>query len=81
MSPAGEPDPALGQAIRRLREKRSMSQESVAHAANMTTGALGKIERGLTNPTWATVRSICTALDVPMGELVRLAERLRREGV
>jgi transcriptional regulator with XRE-family HTH domain len=70
-----QPQPALGEAIRQLRQKRGMTQEDLAHEADITTGTLSLIERGLANPTWGTVRGIAAALGVSMGELGNLADR------
>jgi DNA-binding XRE family transcriptional regulator len=75
MAPSEQPQPALGQAIRQLREKRGATQEAVAHGAGITTATLGVIERGLSNPTWATVKSIGEALDVSIGDLAKLSEK------
>ena len=75
MAPSDQPQPALGKAIRELREKRGLTQEAVAHDARVTTATLGVIERGLSNPTWATLRRIASALDASMVEVARLAER------
>lgn len=66
------PQPALGGAIRRLRNKRGLSQEDLAHAAGVTTGTISAIERGNSNPTWGTVKDIATALEVSMPELAKL---------
>lgn len=71
-----EPQPALGQAIRRLREKRGATQEALAYEAGITTGTLSLIERGQSNPAWGTVKAITRALDTSMGELARLADTL-----
>lgn len=78
MAPSEQPQPALGKAIRQLREKRGMTQEAVAHSAGITTATLGVIERGLSNPTWATAKSIGAALDVSIGELAKLSQRFER---
>jgi transcriptional regulator with XRE-family HTH domain len=75
MAPSDQPQPALGKAIRELREKRGMTQEVVAHDAGITTATLGVIERGLSNPTWATLRGIAAALSTSMVEVARLAEK------
>ena len=75
MAPSEQPQPAIGRAIRQVREKRSLTQEAVAHDASITTATLGVIERGLSNPTWATVKSIAAALDVSIGELAKLSEK------
>jgi transcriptional regulator with XRE-family HTH domain len=76
MRRSDQPQPALGQAIRQLREKRGTTQEDLAHAADITTGTLSLIERGHANPTWGTVKRIAAALDSSMGELGSLADRL-----
>lgn len=76
MAPSEQPQPALGMAIRQLREKRDATQEAVAHSAGITTATLGVIERGLSNPTWATIKSIGAALGVTVSELAKAAEKL-----
>jgi transcriptional regulator with XRE-family HTH domain len=64
------PDPSLGAALRQLREARELSQEAVSHAANITLGAYGKIERNDVAPAWATVRAIANSgLGISMQEL------------
>ena len=75
MAPSEQPQPAIGRAIRQVRGKRGLTQEAVAHDAGITTATLGVIERGLSNPTWATVKSIGAALDVSIGELAKLSEK------
>ena len=75
MPAPAEPQPELGAVIRELREKRRVSQENLAHDAGVTTGTLSSIERGKSNPTWATVRAIADALEVSMGKLVSLVDR------
>jgi transcriptional regulator with XRE-family HTH domain len=76
MGPSENPQPALGEAIRQLRRKRDLSQENLAHGAGITTGTLSLIERGLSNPTWGTVKGIATALGVSMSEMGKLADKL-----
>lgn len=73
-----EPQPTLGKAIRLLREKRGVTQEALAYEAGITTGTLSLIERGQSNPAWGTVKAIAAALDVTMGELGKLADKLDR---
>jgi XRE family transcriptional regulator, fatty acid utilization regulator len=68
-----QPQSALGKAIRQLRNERGMTQEALAHAAGVTVGHLSMIERGHSNPTWATVKAIASALDASMIELTKLA--------
>lgn len=75
MRRSDQPQPALGKAIRQLREKRAATQEDLAHEADITTGTLSLIERGQANPTWDTVKKIATALGVSMGELGKLTDK------
>ena len=70
------PQPALGEAVRQLREKRGATQEAVARDAGITTATLSLIERGQANPTWDTLRKVAAALDSSMGKLGRLTDRL-----
>jgi DNA-binding XRE family transcriptional regulator len=72
------PQPALGEAVRQLRERRGMTQEAVARDAGITTATLSLIERGQANPTWDTLKKITAALGSSMGELGNLADKLDR---
>jgi transcriptional regulator with XRE-family HTH domain len=78
MGKPDEPQPALGVAIRQLREKRGLTQEALAHKAGVTTGTLSLVERGRSNPAWGTVRGIATALGVTVGELATLADSFEK---
>jgi transcriptional regulator with XRE-family HTH domain len=69
------PDPALGKVLRRLREERGESRESLAYRSGLTTGSLAEIELGRANPSWATVRAICAALEVSLVDLAAQVER------
>jgi transcriptional regulator with XRE-family HTH domain len=70
-----QPQPELGEAIRALRTKRGLSQESLAPKAGITPGTLSLIERGEANPTWGTVRGIAAALGLSVSALAKEAER------
>jgi transcriptional regulator with XRE-family HTH domain len=63
------PDPDLGNALRRLREDRKLTQESVSHGADITLGAYGRIERSEVAPAWPTVRAIASGLGISLSEL------------
>jgi len=73
MRRSDQPQSALGKAIRQLREERGMTQEALAHAAGVTVGHLSTIERGHSNPTWATVKSVAAALGASMVEISRIS--------
>ena len=48
--------------IRKHREALRLSQRSLARRAGTTQAAVSRIERGLTAPTWETVRALLLAL-------------------
>ena len=64
--------------LRRLRERRGLSKEALAHAAQLTVSGYNRIEGGTSSPGWSTVRKIADALDVPLAELGRLVEAEER---
>jgi transcriptional regulator with XRE-family HTH domain len=71
----GQPaDPALASVLRKLRDDRGESQEALAYRSGLSSGALGAIELGRTNPSWATVRALARALDVSIAKLARMVE-------
>jgi DNA-binding XRE family transcriptional regulator len=55
-----------------------MTQEALAQEAGITAGHMSMIERGHSNPTWATVKSIAAALSASMVDLTRLAVKLEK---
>jgi transcriptional regulator with XRE-family HTH domain len=71
--------PALGKAIRQLRQKRGATLETLASKTGITLNMLSLIERGEGNPTWATVRRIAAALGVSVAELAMAAAKLEEE--
>jgi transcriptional regulator with XRE-family HTH domain len=77
---AGVKDRALGAAVRELRNERGMTQESLAHTANLALGTVTGVERATSAPDWATVRAIAKALDVSMERLGAAIDRAERKG-
>jgi XRE family transcriptional regulator, regulator of sulfur utilization len=75
MRQSERPQPALGKAVRELRDKGGLTQEELAAAADVTGRTLSAIETGNANPTWATVRDIAAALGVSISELAKRAEK------
>lgn len=81
---------ALGRRIRRLRLERSLTLEEVATRSGCSVGSLSQIERGIGNPSFATLVKISHALDISVARLleaagrhdpvVRLEDRRRLEG-
>jgi transcriptional regulator with XRE-family HTH domain len=75
--PKLSPDPALGRAIRRLREERGLTQEALAASAGMTFGTVSRLESAKSAPAWATVTQLADALGVTMAELGQLVDAER----
>lgn len=76
MRHSDRPQPALGKAVRQLREKRGITQESLGANAGITERTVSLIEAGNSNPKWATVSDIAAALGVSMGQLAKLTDKL-----
>lgn len=74
MRRAANPQPRLGAAVHALRKERGITQEALAHDAQITVGHLSMIERGNANPSWGAVVAIAEALKVKMADLARRAE-------
>jgi transcriptional regulator with XRE-family HTH domain len=66
--------PALGAAVRRLRERNGVTIEALAYQAGITTSPLARIELVQATPGWDTVRNIAKALGVSLVELAKAVE-------
>lgn len=60
----------LGERIREQRLTFAISQDDVANLAGMNVSNYGKIERGLSNPTFHTVVRIAAVLGIDPGSLL-----------
>jgi transcriptional regulator with XRE-family HTH domain len=60
----------LGSKIRTRREELSFSQTRLARRAGVHPNVVGRLERGICNPTVLTLLAIAGALRVPLRELV-----------
>jgi transcriptional regulator with XRE-family HTH domain len=60
----------VGINVRRSRERAGLSQEALAHVADLDRTYVSGIERGHRNPTVAVLERLAIALDVRMADLV-----------
>ncbi len=60
----------FGESLKRWREKRSLTQEALAHIAGITTAYAGMVERGRKVPSLTVVLKLCRALECTPGELL-----------
>ena len=66
---------SFGRTVRTLRSAADLSQEALAHEADLARNYVGEIERGEKSPTLDVIEALAAALDVAPHELVRQAER------
>lgn len=67
-SPEGQ---QFGDALRRLRKDRGLSQEALAEHASLTADYVGFIERGENVPTLTVILKLADALAVPPSHMLR----------
>jgi transcriptional regulator with XRE-family HTH domain len=78
MPPPLPPDPALGSAIKELREARRLTQEELASQAGTTVGTVSRMEAAKSAPAWATVMQLIDAMGVSLPDLARTIEKAQR---
>ncbi|QIZ00795.2 helix-turn-helix domain-containing protein [Streptomyces sp. S1D4-11] len=82
---------AIGETVRSIRRERSLTLDQLAEASGLSAGVVSQLERGMGNPSFATLVQLAHGLDVPVGRLllhiddnespiVRKAERRRVDG-
>ncbi len=65
-----DPRAAFGQAIRRSRLKKGMSQEELAELAGIHRTYIGDVERGTRNISIVNMSRIAKALGKPLSQLI-----------
>ncbi len=89
-TPAGSPDDpahaqttenalelAIGRQVKRYRKQLGLTITDVCDRTGLSAGMMSKIENGNTSPSLATLRSLSTALNVPVTALFREFEEQR----
>ena len=71
---------AFGIVLRRNREKIGLSQEELALNCGLDRTFISLLERGLRQPSLATVFNVADQLDLSGSELVRQVERTKKRG-
>ncbi|MDP9357286.1 MAG: helix-turn-helix domain-containing protein [Chloroflexota bacterium] len=56
--------------LREWRERRLLTQRELAERVAMSTGQINRIERGIHEPRFSTIRKLAAALEVTPDELV-----------
>jgi XRE family transcriptional regulator, regulator of sulfur utilization len=60
----------IGQRLKRIRQSRGLSLDALAEVTDVSKPMLGQIERGVSNPTVATLWKIASGLNVPFTAFV-----------
>jgi XRE family transcriptional regulator, regulator of sulfur utilization len=63
--------PSVGETIRQLRRDRNWTIDELSRSSGVSKSMLSQIERGLTNPTVATLWRLTNALGVPIEAALR----------
>lgn len=63
-SPPAEPDPALGEVVRQLREAQDLSRTELAELAGVDETTVTGIEEGTIDPPWTAVEALGRVLGV-----------------
>src|SRR5689334_576037 len=79
--PRGAPPPPLGPRLKSIRKERSLSLDDLAKLSGVSKSMLSQIERGVANPTFATLWSLTTALQLELPELIGLQSDVSRPGI
>ncbi len=62
----------FGKRVKEIRTLRGLSQEQLAHLANVHRTYIGMIERAEKNITLINIEKIANALNIPINELLNL---------
>lgn len=65
---------ALGNALRRVRRERGISQEDFAEMAGVHRNYVGRVERGEIDPSLSSLRGLARAAKMPLSRLIELSE-------
>ena len=68
---------AIGRQVKRYRKQMGLTINDMGNRTGLSAGMLSKIENGNTSPSLATLRSLSTALNVPVTALFRQFEEQR----
>lgn len=70
---------AFGSAVRQLREKSGISQETLAERADLDRTYVSGVERGVRNPTLRIIEKLAGALDVSLVKIFEETARIHKK--
>jgi transcriptional regulator with XRE-family HTH domain len=72
---SGDPRLAFGQAVRRLRQAKGVSQEKLAELAGIHRTYIGDVERGTRNVALINMTKLAAALGLPLSRILQDVEK------
>lgn len=60
---------AIGAKVRQLRKERGMTVERLSESTSLSMGIISQVERGKSNPSFATLAQLAHGLGLPVGRL------------
>lgn len=69
---------ALGRAVKELRREAGLTQEGLADRMHSEFAPVGKLERGLENPTFSSLLRLTQGLGIELSQLVQRFEEIQR---
>jgi transcriptional regulator with XRE-family HTH domain len=68
---------ALGEAIEELRREANLTHEDLADRLDISFQRISELERGVANPTFATLLRITGGLGIELSDLMERLEKIR----
>ncbi len=72
---------AFGVVLRKHRKKKGITQEELAEMADIDPKMVSLIERYVRNPSLNLADSIAQGLAVPLSQMIKEAEAVRKKGI
>lgn len=69
----------IGDMLAKIREEKGMTKTELARLTDINIGHITHIEKGERNPSHKTLKSICTALDIPYQQLMCTYDKTVKE--
>jgi transcriptional regulator with XRE-family HTH domain len=67
----------VGNKVRSIRKEAGLTLEQLGERSGLSTGIVSQIERGLANPSFATLAQLAHGLGIPVGRLFQVSDRQR----
>lgn len=67
----------VGTQVRSIRKEAGLTLEQLSELSGLSTGIVSQIERGLANPSFATLAQLAHGLGIPVGRLFQVSDQSR----